>query len=290
VTADGQRVIRNRIAALLFDNFLRQDSAAVFAQHSGFPILRLESCNSKFRNCSTVGQKSFFVYAPRRLFDHLRSSFVEVTFFPSSFVPRQSALAIAATFFVIFFVIFRQRPGSPYFGSQRFSKVPSPLQRLFEATRGTTVAIISDLGRKILISRNVRAMSARVFSFAPTSKSFKGAVDHPSVRPFVATPLRHVCAREKRQLPNITRGPLAKGVWKFWTFLVARVGPRYRVARPLFSESPHRHARTHARTRARTTHARGIDHPALSFFSRPRDISGRALVTGYPPTSREANF
>jgi len=94
--------------------------------------------------------------------------------------------------------------------------------------------------------------------FVPrTSKSFEEAIDH-AVRPFVATPLRHVCAREKRQLPNITGGPLAKGVWKFWTFLVARVGPRYRVARPRDAARFSRkvpigtHARTHACTHART--------------------------------------
>lgn len=47
-----------------------------------------------------------------------------------------------------------------------------------------------------------------------------------------------------------------------------------------FLESPHRHARTGNRPPC----------VALSFFSRPRDISGRALVTGYAPTSRQANF
>lgn len=80
--------------------------------------------------------------------------------------------------------------------------------------------------------------------------------------------------RRTDPLPRVFRGGLDLPCRKGW--------PRSSYTQqwwgPSFPESRHRHARM------------GNRLPVLSFFSRPRDISGRALVTGYALTSRQANF
>jgi len=105
--------------------------------------------------------------------------------------------------------------------------------------------------------------------------------------PRVHSWLRHcgMCAREETVTKyNRRTDPLPR---VFRSFGLCRKGwPRVLRAGaaeqrgPFFPESLHRHARTGNRP----------PRVALSFFFRPRDISGRALVTGYPQTSREANF
>jgi len=134
----------------------------------------------------------------------------------------------------------------------------------------------------IIIQCVIQSLS--VFFVSPMTRTFKEAIDHANARSIRGYATAACVVLEKRQLPNITRGRTPyQGCLEVF-FLVARVspGPRARAHGngPFFSESPHRHARTGNRP----------PYAALSFFLRPRDISGRALVTGYAPTSRPANF
>ena len=103
--------------------------------------------------------------------------------------------------------------------------------------------------------------------------------------------LRHCgmcCTLKKRQLPNITGGRTpCQGCLEVLD-LPCRKG---------WPSCAHAHAGNGAAHFSRKvpigtyTHVKSATLRALSFFSsRPRDISGRALVTGYASDGRQANF
>lgn len=126
----------------------------------------------------------------------------------------------------------------------------------------------------------------RVFFVSRMTRAFKEA-NWPRGRAIYSW-LRHCgmcCAREETVTKyNRRTDPLSRVFRSFGPSSSQGLAPVLVHAStrrgPFFPESPHRHARTHARGKS----------AALSFFSRPRDISGRALVTGYAPTSRQTNF
>lgn len=125
----------------------------------------------------------------------------------------------------------------------------------------------------------------RVLFVSPMTRTFEEAIDHVDARSICGYATVACVVLEKRQLPNITgvRTPY-QGCLEVLDLLCRKGWPRFSLTRerrgPFFPESPHRHARTGNRP----------PRAALSFFSRPRDISGRALVTGYASTSQQANF
>lgn len=110
------------------------------------------------------------------------------------------------------------------------------------------------------------------------------------VHPFVATPLRHVCAREETVTKyNRRTDPLPRVFRSF--------GPSQGLA-SIMRSSRARAAHfsrkvligTHACTHGKSTTLRLHASPYRFSLVRGIFLEGPSLVTGYPRTSRQANF